>query len=65
MRVELNQGRKEQADGRAEYAAGETPETERTGAFLKTTLWELLAIGAVGLATYLMVNLILWLTALM
>jgi hypothetical protein len=65
MRVEIDQGQEQQAHGRAEYATGETPETGSVGAFLKTTLWELLAIGLVGLATYLMVSLIIWITTLL
>ena len=65
MRVEIDQGQKQQADCRAKHTAEERSETGSVGAFLRTTLWELLAIGLVGIATYLVVSLIVWVISLM
>lgn len=65
MRVEIEQGQKQQADGRTKHEAGGTPETMTFGALLSATLWELLAIGLVSIATYLIVSLILWIASIL
>ena len=44
--------------------AGGPGQTRRIGPSVKTALQELLAIGLVGLTTYLVVSLIIWLVAL-
>jgi len=65
MQVEIDQSQEQRGDDRAKYTAGETSEMRDIGAVLSTTLWELLAIGSVGIATYLLVSLIVWITSLL
>ena len=64
MRVESNQSQKQQTNSLTKHVVGEPSEIGDFGAFLRGTLWELLAIGTVALATYMVVSLIVWLSSL-
>lgn len=57
--------KRDEAQPAVDHPIGEPVETGSVGAFLKSVLWEMLAIGLVGLTTYLSVSLIIWFTSLL
>jgi hypothetical protein len=64
MRVESNKSQKQQTNTLTKHVVGEPSEIGGFGAFMRATLWELLAIAMVALATYMVVSLIVWLISL-